>query len=159
MPNYLIICTDNGDDMDGNNHAYITHLANDEDAKGYIERQAKNDTSFISHYRDCVELKFTGDYRLLCNYNDPQDHMADRDFGEWDNTAIYNWSKLTEDKEPYAVAITCNINEFDILWDEEDYYSLISYHYGEESDFICSFQYYGYDFIDDGENYIKIIKL
>lgn len=152
MPNYLIISTDNGQDMELHNNAAIVPLPNDEAAKSLIQSIEEHDNFFV------VDRKalFAGDYRLVCEYNEVG---GINNSGEYQNASTYNWSKLPEDKRPYAVAITCNINEFDILWDEEDYDRFINIHDEEESELICNFKEDGYDFIDDGENYIKIIKL
>lgn len=148
MPNYLIISTDNGQDMELHNNAAIVPLPNDEAATALLSSMEDYDNFFVMN----KEVRFTGDYRLVCEYNEVGSVNND---GRYQNASVYNWSKLPEDKKPFAVAITCNINEFDILWDEGDYDRFLQLH--EESDFIEVQR--DYVFMDDGENYIKIIKL
>lgn len=152
MPNYLIVSTDNGQDMELHNNASIVSLPDDQSATSLIYGMEDYDNFFITNKK----IVFTGDCRLICEYNEVGSASNN---GKYNNTSVYSSSKLPENKKPYAVAITCNINEFDILWDEEDYNKLIDYYDGLESDFISNFKQDGHDFIDDGENYIKIIKL
>lgn len=152
MPNYLIVSTDNGQDMELHNNAAIVPLPNDEAAKALLSSMEEYDNFFVMDRK----TKFTGDHKLICDYNEVGGLNKS---GKYENVSTYNWSKLPEDKKPYAVAITCNINEFDIMWTEEEYDYVVNYHECEESDFVCNFSEHGYDFIDDGENYIKIIKL
>lgn len=150
MPNYLIISTDNGQDMELHNNAAIVPLPDDAAATALLSSMEDYDNFFVTD----KEVRFTGDYRLVCEYNEAGSVNNNTVYG---NASTYNWSKLPEDKKPYAVAITCNINEFDILWDEEDYDRLINFHEDGESEFTVIEK--GYIFLDDGENYIKIIKL
>lgn len=150
MPNYLIISTDNGQDMELHNNAAIVPLPDDEAAKSLIQSMEEQDNFFV------IDRKalFAGDYRLVCEYNEVGGINTS---GEYQNASTYNWSKLPDDKKPFAVAICCNINEFDILWDEGDYHNTLDYYEDLESDFIEIQK--DYICIDDGENYIKIIKL
>lgn len=150
MPNYLIISTDNGQDMELHNNAAIVPLPNDEAAKALLSSMEEFDNFFILD----KQVKFAGDYRLVCEYSEIG---SIKDIGDYQNASTYNWSKLPEGKKPYAVAICCNINEFNLLWDEDDYDYVVNYHEDEGSDFETIEK--EYLFIDDGENYIKIIKL
>jgi hypothetical protein len=155
MAKYLIVATWNGDDMEGNNHASIVDLVDDNAARQHIELMFKNDTRQV---HNGVVINENQDVSLLeyeCGFNE---HASDENEDVYDDAGSYWFSELSE-ATPFAVAIQCNINQAVILETNLDYEDFKELHFDDNDEVEYLEVTDEYEFIDDGELVHKIIKL
>lgn len=155
MPNYLIVATWNGDDLENNNHASVVDLEDDNAARRYIELMFKNDTYEV---HDVVITNENQDVSLIqyeCGFNE---YASDENEDVYDDAGSY-WFYELDEATPFAVAIQCNINHAVILQTNLDYEAYKEMYFDDNDQVEYLEVTDEYEFVDDQDLYHKIIKL